>query len=204
MIGPGPISPSKWLPWIWDADAGEHEPDFADEEDFRETLGLIVRLMNRLVEAFDRDPRLFEPVFAGKDISHAEQWCEGFLIATDNLDIETWTVLFDRPTKSDDSEDVITHFVQPLLRLGTEDGRELSAMDGLAQQWVDSIVPCLVDIQDFWRTWNDVLSDEPDEEWGPVEVPYRREAPRVGRNDPCPCGSGRKFKKCCGRVPSLP
>ncbi|HRD91345.1 MAG TPA: SEC-C metal-binding domain-containing protein, partial [Accumulibacter sp.] len=24
------------------------------------------------------------------------------------------------------------------------------------------------------------------------------EAPKVGRNDPCPCGSGRKFKKCCG------
>ncbi|MBI5121896.1 MAG: UPF0149 family protein [Rhodospirillales bacterium] len=28
-------------------------------------------------------------------------------------------------------------------------------------------------------------------------VPYRREA-KVGRNDPCPCGSGKKFKKCCG------
>lgn len=27
----------------------------------------------------------------------------------------------------------------------------------------------------------------------------RREQPKVGRNDPCPCGSGRKFKKCCGR-----
>jgi uncharacterized protein YecA (UPF0149 family) len=26
--------------------------------------------------------------------------------------------------------------------------------------------------------------------------PYRREDPRVGRNDPCPCGSGKKFKKC--------
>jgi uncharacterized protein len=26
----------------------------------------------------------------------------------------------------------------------------------------------------------------------------RREAPKVGRNDDCPCGSGRKFKKCCG------
>lgn len=24
-------------------------------------------------------------------------------------------------------------------------------------------------------------------------------APKVGRNDPCPCGSGRKFKKCCGQ-----
>ncbi len=27
---------------------------------------------------------------------------------------------------------------------------------------------------------------------------YRREAPKVGRNDPCSCGSGKKFKKCCG------
>jgi SEC-C motif-containing protein len=26
----------------------------------------------------------------------------------------------------------------------------------------------------------------------------RHEGPRVGRNDPCPCGSGRKYKKCCG------
>lgn len=25
-----------------------------------------------------------------------------------------------------------------------------------------------------------------------------RESPKVGRNDPCPCGSGKKFKKCCG------
>jgi hypothetical protein len=28
---------------------------------------------------------------------------------------------------------------------------------------------------------------------------FRREAPKVGRNDPCPCGSGRKYKKCCGK-----
>jgi SEC-C motif-containing protein len=26
----------------------------------------------------------------------------------------------------------------------------------------------------------------------------RREQPKVGRNDPCPCGSGKKYKKCCG------
>ncbi len=29
--------------------------------------------------------------------------------------------------------------------------------------------------------------------------PITREAPKVGRNDPCPCGSGKKFKKCCGK-----
>ena len=27
----------------------------------------------------------------------------------------------------------------------------------------------------------------------------RRETPKVGRNDPCPCGSGKKYKHCCGR-----
>jgi SEC-C motif-containing protein len=29
-------------------------------------------------------------------------------------------------------------------------------------------------------------------------VPYMREQPRTGRNELCPCGSGKKFKKCCG------
>ncbi len=31
------------------------------------------------------------------------------------------------------------------------------------------------------------------------ERPIVREEPKVGRNDPCPCGSGKKYKKCCGR-----
>ena len=31
------------------------------------------------------------------------------------------------------------------------------------------------------------------------EKPIVREEPKVGRNDPCPCGSGKKYKKCCGR-----
>jgi preprotein translocase subunit SecA len=31
-----------------------------------------------------------------------------------------------------------------------------------------------------------------------VVKPIHREAPKVGRNDPCPCGSGKKYKKCCG------
>lgn len=34
----------------------------------------------------------------------------------------------------------------------------------------------------------------------PIAPPIRRDAPGVGRNDPCPCGSGKKYKKCCGAV----
>lgn len=30
--------------------------------------------------------------------------------------------------------------------------------------------------------------------------PVKHEGPRTGRNDPCPCGSGKKFKKCCGKA----
>ncbi len=30
--------------------------------------------------------------------------------------------------------------------------------------------------------------------------PFRREGPKVGRNEPCPCGSGKKYKQCCGKA----
>ncbi len=34
-------------------------------------------------------------------------------------------------------------------------------------------------------------------EYGAKVVPFKRESPKVGRNEPCPCGSGKKYKKCC-------
>ncbi len=44
---------------------------------------------------------------------------------------------------------------------------------------------------------------EPDPHRGdPVEphvLTFRRDGPKIGRNDPCPCGGGRKYKLCCGR-----
>ena len=33
----------------------------------------------------------------------------------------------------------------------------------------------------------------------PPKTPITRDAPKIGRNDPCVCGNGRKFKKCCGK-----
>jgi len=43
------------------------------------------------------------------------------------------------------------------------------------------------------------LADGPDNEISaPQQEPYRN-ANKVGRNDPCPCGSGKKYKKCCGK-----
>ena len=51
---------------------------------------------------------------------------------------------------------------------------------------------------------------EPQQSGGPADSPpaavepIRNMAQRVGRNDPCPCGSGRKFKNCCGKSSSIP
>ena len=53
--------------------------------------------------------------------------------------------------------------------------------------------------------WMQCFYDEGREyEWEPdseesqyTTAPVRRTTPKVGRNEPCPCGSGRKFKKCC-------
>ncbi len=33
---------------------------------------------------------------------------------------------------------------------------------------------------------------------GPEQTPFVRETPKVGRNESCPCGSDKKYKKCCG------
>jgi preprotein translocase subunit SecA len=35
---------------------------------------------------------------------------------------------------------------------------------------------------------------------GYIDLPVKRSLPKVGRNEPCPCGSGKKFKNCCGRT----
>jgi preprotein translocase subunit SecA len=45
-------------------------------------------------------------------------------------------------------------------------------------------------------------AEQPQEAGEPAESEgtFRREEPKVGRNDPCPCGSGKKYKQCCGKL----
>ncbi|MDB4138116.1 SEC-C metal-binding domain-containing protein [Methylophilaceae bacterium] len=50
---------------------------------------------------------------------------------------------------------------------------------------------------------NEILKDEEsccsDTSCCPPKPPITRDTPKIGRNDPCICGNGRKFKKCCGK-----
>jgi uncharacterized protein YecA (UPF0149 family) len=44
----------------------------------------------------------------------------------------------------------------------------------------------------------DVHVHGPDCDHGAPQGPVRNTEPKIGRNDPCPCGSGKKYKKCHG------
>jgi hypothetical protein len=54
----------------------------------------------------------------------------------------------------------------------------------------------------WWACFTEDDDDiDEDMEWTPPShPPYVRETPKIGRNDPCPCGSGKKYKKCHGAV----
>ncbi|MHC4939643.1 MAG: SEC-C metal-binding domain-containing protein [Planctomycetota bacterium] len=81
-----------------------------------------------------------------------------------------------------------------VFRIRVSEEMEMERMDdALRDQWQPSSL-----------THEDVSAYETEADQGPIGStpetvePIRRETPKVGRNDPCPCGSGKKYKKCCG------
>jgi uncharacterized protein len=81
----------------------------------------------------------------------------------------------------------------PIFLYGTEEGwEELENNKELAdrhQELADAIGACVIGIRDYWLPHRKAAST------------FRRTEAKVGRNDPCPCGSGKKYKKCCGANP---
>jgi preprotein translocase subunit SecA len=48
----------------------------------------------------------------------------------------------------------------------------------------------------------DIFADSEDSDYPDYtpNIPVKEHQRKIGRNEPCPCGSGKKYKKCCGRV----
>ena len=75
------------------------------------------------------------------------------------------------------------------------------------QDTVREIEPAVCKLHAYWlsqrtdsfsgdEAWGNTWADNQAESINTVSTVIR-ESPKVGRNDPCPCGSGKKFKKCC-------
>ncbi len=73
--------------------------------------------------------------------------------------------------------------------------RTVELLHALQVQQAPEPVPAQPAPQELHYIHGGEIVDEEEEQPRPV----RRKQPKVGRNDPCPCGSGKKYKRCCGR-----
>ena len=181
-IGPEPIAPDEWLPIIWNAE----EPVFADDDQAASVTRAIHGHYDAVVRlvAAGRYMPLFE--IGDDDESLPQSWAIGFMTAA-GLRLEAWSQLF-----QSEQDDTIAYPIlalcddengQPLLELSAKDRKFLLA------QAPDLIAQAVIDIAGYWQDRNKPPPA------GAIAV---RTTPKIGRNDPCPCGSGKKYKKCCG------
>ncbi len=192
-IGPRMVPPSDWLPWVWDMEGGEVEADFASEAQASRIMSLILRHYNNVIHTFNTDSASFEPIFWRGIQWGAAEWSEGFITGF-MFNEEAWSLLsMGQPT-----------WFTPFLRLGTDEGIDITKSVGDAETWMNGIEPALVRIHAYWKEKRGsqpvgVFNADFHHHRGQKEIaPIVRGGPKIGRNDPCPCGSGKKFKKCCG------
>ena len=190
-IGPKLIRPSEWLPLIW----GGAAPEFAGLDEANAILGSLMARYNEILRAIADDA--LAPIFWAdrNGTVIAMDWAEGFLQAI-MLRPDAWEPLF--KSRQDGK------LLFPILSLCSDNNGDLllglppEAEDRIVAEAPELIPVCVVRIATYWR------------HRGPRQVSMSLKAgPRpelssattkVGRNDPCPCGSGKSFKRCCGQA----
>ncbi|MEO8360320.1 MAG: UPF0149 family protein [Vicinamibacteria bacterium] len=182
VIGPTPVMPSDFLPWIWDLKKGQRAAAFASDAETHDIIGIIVGMQNRIAEGLVQDPPRYQPLFAMDDRWTHVDWAQGFETGT-CFDLEAWDELFE--ANAGDEEPVDFPSLEPLDVMTNAEAR-----DHIGDQWplmLEDLEAMVVDLRDWFRDWTPA-----------PQTPFVRSGPKVGRNDACPCGSGKKFKKCCG------
>jgi uncharacterized protein len=206
IVQPVLLEAPTWLAHVFDFD-GRPLPDDVNREWLDRTTALIVRrhaALNRAIvedgwfdplvlEFDDEHPR--EPVPEGEvdpmaGLSPVSQslmpWVAGFQHAT---------VCF--PDLAEMPDDAVMSALARLYRhlpAETDEEREVVAtLDrehplATLEDAMEELVVTVADLQDLTN-----------EQRYKVET-VKRETPKVGRNDPCPCGSGKKFKQCHGKA----
>jgi uncharacterized protein len=180
-IGPQLVAPSVWLPVVW---GGTSEPIYESEEQAERIIGLMLRRMNTISGMFGENSAEFDPLLYERDVNGeqlwlVDDWCVGFLRAME-LGAEAWDPLVDDKTNR--------LLLVPILTLGTQEG--LDQIDMAADpesEYAAAVEMLYLSVEAIYIYWRlPVKNRIATQVWQ-----------KPGRNDPCPCGSGRKFKKCC-------
>jgi uncharacterized protein len=179
VSGPTLIAPSQWLPVVW----GDFEPEWKSEKESEEIFSLMFRHINDIAAILSEQPHNFEPLFMehsveGEAYAIVDEWCEGYIRGVSLATIQ-W----------ESGGGKMTDLLLPILTFASEQGWD--ALDKLSKNEIEkiqqAIAPSAREIHAWW------LAQRTDGQSSPIQ----RTSPRVGRNDPCPCGSGKKYKKCC-------
>ena len=181
VSGPEIIPPSVWLPEL----DGDHASTWQSEEQFQQVFTLLIRHMNSISQWLMTDAAGFHPLFTqheddGEIVTSVDEWCEGYLRGI-RLNPHQWNL----------DDDEMKSALSSILIFGSELGNPLreSASDDEIEHLQHKIIPAVTSIYQYWLRRR---GEEPS-----ASATFRYEGPRPGRNDPCPCGSGRKYKKCC-------
>lgn len=195
VLNPRLIMPSEYLSWIWDMEEGEEVPSFASVEQANHIMQLVMRYYNSVLDEIGRDN--FAPLFyisAQEDGGFdAECWCEGFMRGV-FLFRESWTSVFEKHPE----------FLSPMVLLGTEHGWEMldnsRDVKRTTQEAYESIAGAVTLLYGHFGEQREAREVQP----SGVRVEVISAASfTTGRNEKCPCGSGKKFEECCGAAPTL-
>jgi uncharacterized protein len=201
IASPESVPPSSYLPVILggDEETGEF---FANLDDANVTVSLIIRYWNSIVSDLEKElvhpPCVFD-VEPGQVPGRA--WARGFMRGV-ALAPEGWNELFGREEEGDlfaiplVAGEVDPDWPKEAVTKRLEDEVLMSLAVGFARSY-----RYFADArrENAETALDDALEDEDlddDDDFFPET--YVRPEAKVGRNDPCPCGSGKKFKKCCG------
>jgi len=198
VIGPATILPSQWLPGIW-GEGEDDAPEYESVEQAQRILELVMRHMNGIIWTLQYDADAFEPlldsmVYEGDPREYVEggMWAYGFMQGIE-LCRQDWQPLFDDPAVRD--------ALRPIRLLGadelTEAEEALTRWPAQREELTQQLAGSVAAIYRFWLPRREMQHERL------VASTFRREGPKPGRNDPCPCGSGKKFKKCCGAASTL-
>lgn len=181
-VGPNTLPPGRWMPLVWGGDMAWESRQQAER-----MMSLVFRHANDILFYLRENPETFEPLLyerehEGKLIPVIDEWCAGFVRGM-ALDEDSWRPLIE----SDEGDEML----YPILLFGTQTGwNELRDSPDLAarnEEFAELLGDCVMAIQAWWL---------PTRKEGSTTV--RRDQAIAGRNELCPCGSGKKFKKCCG------
>ena len=191
ICGPELALPSEFLPEICGRNL-VNEGASVKEEELRDFLSLILRHWNVVADTlFSGEVYLPLLLLDENGVSRANDWAKGFVRGM-RIRPGDWSLLVDDEDHGGSLVPIFAlaheHDPDPSMRPFKE---PISAEQ--REELIAGAAAGVMKIYDYFEA-SRLLEAEPTQN----ETTFRRESPKIGRNEPCPCGSGKKFKRCCG------